>query len=77
MQRISKQQLAKNLSHQVPIADDKTPMQALNILLSGWKEHRHFGDKYRHALNARTFLFITEVLDLSEYAGCDLTGKSS
>ena len=61
------------MARQVEIAEDKTPKQALDILLSGWKEHRHFGEKYRHALNARAFLFITEVLDLSEYAGYDLS----
>ena len=31
------------------------------------------GAKYRHALEARDWLYITEVMDLSEYAGCDLT----
>jgi hypothetical protein len=45
----------------------------LNTLLYGWKKFRKFGAKYRHALEARDWLYITEVIDLSEYAGCNLT----
>jgi len=74
MQRISKTDLARNLSRAI---GKEVGMQGLNILLSGWKDKRRFGDKYRHALNARDFLFITEAMDFSEYAGYDLTQKSS
>ena len=77
MLRISKQQLAKNLSHQVPIADDKTPMQALETLIYGWLKFRKYGHKYRNKLYNRDWLFITEILDLSDYAGCDLAKISA
>ena len=70
MQRISKEQLARNLDR---VLGAEVGMQGLNTLMSGWKKHRHYGEKYRHAVNARDFLYITEVLDLSEYAGYDLT----
>ena len=70
MQRISKEQLARNLDR---VLGAEVGMQGLNTLMSGWKNHRHYGEKYRHAINARDFLYITEVLDLSEYAGYDLT----
>ena len=74
MQRIPKQQLAANLEQliQAPVG-----IQGLNTLLCGWKKHRRFSEKYCHALNSRDWLFITEVLDLSEYAGYDLTQKSA
>ena len=52
-------------------------MKGLNTLLCGWKQKRRFGSKYRHALNARDWLYVTEVMDLSEYAGYDLTKKSA
>ena len=48
-------------------------MKGLNTLLYGWKKFRKYGAKYRHALEARDWLYITEVMDLSDYAGCDLT----
>ena len=70
MQKISKEQLAQNLGRAI---GKEVGMEGLNILLSGWKNHRHFGEKYRHAINARDYLFITEVLDFSEYAGYDLS----
>ena len=76
MQRISKTQLARNLARQVPIADDKTPIQGLNILIHGWLCHRRYGHKYRHALHKRDFFYITEVHDLSQYAGYDLAQKA-
>ena len=74
MERISKEELARRLNRAI---GEEVGMRGLNILLSGWKNLRHFGEKYRHALNARDYLFITEVLDFSEYAGYDLTKKSS
>ena len=75
MERISKNELAQRLTACVecPHGGEK----GLNILLSGWKNKRHFGDKYRHAINARDYLFITEVMDFSDYIGYDLTKKSS
>ena len=74
MERITKTELSHRLDHAL---GKEVGMEGLNILLSGWKNKRHFGSKYRHALNARPYLFITEVLDFSEYIGYDLTKKSS
>ena len=50
MLRISKEQVALNLAGKVPIADDKTPIQALNILVHGWLKFRKYGKKYRDKL---------------------------
>ena len=74
MERISKTELAKRLDK---ILQSEVGMKGLNTLLCGWKQNRRFGSKYRHALNARDWLYVTEVMDLSEYAGYDLTKKSS
>ena len=65
MQRIPKSQLAQALNAALQ-AD--VGIQGLNTLLCGWKKYRRFSEKYCHALNSRDWLFITEVLDLSEYA---------
>ena len=70
MQRITKTQLAANLEKAIRC---DVGMQGLNTLLYGWKQYRHFGTKYCKVLLNRDFLYITEVLDLSEYAGYDLT----
>lgn len=72
MLRISKAELALHLAAKVPIADDKTPIQALDILIHGWLKFRKYGKKYYFAIHNRTFLFITEVHDLSQYVGYDL-----
>jgi len=71
MKRISKAELAERLEARVACAAGA--MKGLNTLLYGWKKFRKYGAKYRHALEARDWLYITEVMDLSEYAGCDLT----
>ena len=70
MKRISKADLAERLERAIGA---KVGMTGLNTLLYGWKKFRKYGAKYRHALEARDWLYITEVMDLSEYAGCDLT----
>ena len=70
MKRISKEELAERLERAIGA---KVGMTGLNTLLYGWKKFRKYGAKYRHALEARDWLYITEVMDLSEYAGCDLT----
>ena len=75
MIRISKEQLARNLEQQKECAYGGEA--GLNTLIYGWLNYRKYGQKYRHAIHARDYLFITEVMDLSEYAGCDLTKKSS
>ena len=71
MKRISKAELAERLEARVACAAGA--MKGLNTLLYGWKKFRKYGAKYRHALEARDWLYITEVMDLSEYAGYDLT----
>ena len=73
MERITKIQLARNLDRAI---DAKVGIRGLNTLLCGWKKIRRFGKKYCHALNAREWLYITEVMDLSDYAGYDLAKKS-
>ena len=70
MKRISKEELAERLERAIGA---KVGMTGLNTLLYGWKKFRKYGAKYRHALEARDWLYITEVMDLSDYAGCDLT----
>ena len=71
MQRISKAELAARLEARVVCAQGGAA--GLNTLLYGWKKFRKYGARYRHALEARDWLYITEVIDLSEYVGCDLT----
>ncbi len=51
--------------------------KGLQILIYGWLNFRKYGDRYRHAVQARNYLFLSEVQDLSLYAGYDLTKKSS
>ena len=48
-------------------------IKGLNTLLYGWKRKRRYGLQYLTALKHRNWLYITEVMDFSEYAGCDLT----
>ncbi len=73
MEKISKKELARRLDRGIgaPVG-----MKGLNILLYGWKNFRRFGARYCHALNARDYLYITEVMELSAYGGVDLTKKS-
>lgn len=73
MKRISKEQLARNLARRVELADDKTPEQALGILLYGWLKKRKYSESYYWAVHRRDFLYITEVQELSEYAGVNPT----
>ena len=69
MQRISKKQLAQNLQQAAGLTDGK---RGLNILIYGWLRYRKYGNRYRDKLYHRDWLFIVEVIDLSDYAGCDL-----
>ena len=71
MKRISKAELAARLEARVVCAAGA--MRGLNTLLYGWKKFRKYGTKYLHALEARDWLYRVEVIDLSDYAGCDLT----
>ena len=70
MQKISKDELVHRLERAIG-ADVGT--EGLQTLIYGWLNYRCYGEKYRHAIHARDYLFITEVADLSAYAGYDLT----
>ena len=70
MQRISKEELAQRLDAAL---GEPVGTAGLNILLYGWKKKRHYGAKYCHALEARNWMYIVEVIDFSEYAQYDLT----
>lgn len=70
MQRISKKELARNLGRAI---GQEVGMEGLNTLIFGWLKHRKYGRKYYNAVRNRNFLFITEIQDLSEYAGYDLS----
>lgn len=70
MKRISKEQLARNLSRAI---EEEVGMDGLQTMIYGWLRYRKYGKKYRHAIHARDYLFITEVQDLSEYVGYDLS----
>lgn len=74
MQRVSKEELAQRLDAAL---GEPVGMAGLNILLYGWKKFRKFGRKYLDALKHREWLFITEVMDLSEYAQYDLCKSDS
>ena len=74
MQKITKKTIILNLENALGAPVGK---EGLNTLLYGWLRFRKYGAKYCHAINARDYLFITEVQDLSDYAGYDLTQKSS
>ena len=74
MIRMTKEQLAVHLDTYV---GQEVGMEGLQTLIYGWLNWRKYGKKYRHAVHARNFLYITEILDLSEYAGYDLKHKKS
>lgn len=71
MLKISKAELARRLEKRVECAQGG--VAGLNILMHGWLKYRKYGKKYYFALHKRDFLYITEVQELSEYAGVDLT----
>ena len=68
--RISKEQLARNLGRAIG-AD--VGLQGLNTLIHGWLKFRKYGSTYRDKLYHRDWLYISEVMDLSDYAQVDLT----
>ena len=74
MEKIRKEELAHRLGRAI---EKDVGMEGLNTLLYGWVRFRKYCKKYRHAIQARDWLYITEVQDLSDYAGYDLTEKSS
>ena len=69
MLRISKEQLARNADKARGVARGK---EGLNILIHGWLKYRKYWQKYREVIWHRKWLYITEAMDLAEYAGCDL-----
>ena len=71
MEKISKKQLARNLSKTI---DEDVGLKGLNTLIYGWLRWRKYGRKYRKVIANRDWLYIVEVQDLSEYAGYDLSG---
>ena len=70
MKKYSKVQVAQNLEKAI---GSSVGIKGLQTLLHGWLNYRQHGKKYRHAIHARDWLYITEVMDLSTYAGYDLT----
>ena len=70
MRRITKEELARNLERAIGA---EVGLKGLQILLYGWLKYRKYGKKYYHRIRSRDYLFITEVRDLSEYAGYDLS----
>ena len=70
MLKIPKSQLVTHLNRYL---EKEVGMDGFLILLYGWFYYRNYGDKYRHAVHARDWLYITEVQDLSDYAGYDLS----
>ena len=71
MEKISKKQLARNLSKTI---NEDVGLKGLNTLIYGWLRWRKYGRKYRKVIGNRKWLYIVEVQDLSEYAGYDLSG---
>ena len=74
MQRISKEELVQRLDAAL---GQPVGAKGLDILLYGWKKFRKYGVKYLDALKHRDWLYIVEVMDLSTYAGYDLTKSES
>lgn len=73
MLKISKEQLAANLDRAiVHIPGEAVGMQGLNTLIYGWIKHKRYGLNYSIKVSLRNFLWITEVHELSEYAGYNL-----
>lgn len=70
MIKLTKQQLARNLDRAIKA---QVGLKGLNDLIYAWMKKRKYGRKYYFAVHNRAFLYITEVRDLSEYAGYDLS----
>lgn len=70
MQRISKDELVQRLE---AVLGQPVGLKGVNILLYGWKKKRRYGAVYCQVLTNRPWMYITEVLDFSEYAGYDLS----
>ena len=70
MPHVSKEELLSRLELAIGA---QVGIEGLNTLLYGWKKFRKFGAKYLDALKHRNWFYITEVMDLSDYAGYDFT----
>ena len=70
MQRIRKDEIVQRLE---TILGAEVGKEGLNTLIYGWLKMRRYGEKYREVIWHRKWLYITEVQDLSEYAGYDLS----
>ena len=70
MMRITKEQLARNLDRAIGA---EVGLEGLNKLIYGWLNYRKYGNKYRNKLYNRDWMYMTEIMDLSDYAGYDLT----
>ena len=72
MKRVTKETVAKHLGWAIRL---KIGKRELDILIFGWLKYRKYGHKYRDRLYHRDWLYITEIYDLSDYAGYNiLTG---
>ena len=74
MQRMTKEELARAADKARGV---KRGIEGINILIYGWLKWRKYSPKYYEAVRHREWLYITEALDLSAYAGCDLTKMES
>lgn len=70
LQRIEKAELVRRLERSIGTA---VGISGLNVLIHGWLKYRKYGNKYRDKLYHREWMYITEVIDFSEYAQYDLT----
>ena len=70
MEKILKTRLAGNLERSIHC---DVGMRDLQILIHGWLHHRKYSRKYCEAVWHRDWLYWCEVIELSEYAGYDLT----
>ena len=70
MQRITKEELVQSLETAIGA---KVGLKGLKTLLYGWKRFRRYGAVYCQVLSNRDWMYITEVLDFSDYAGYDLS----
>ena len=73
MQRVKKETLVKKLGWAIQARVGEV---ALNTLIYGWLKYRKYGKRYQDKLYHRDWLYMTEVVDLSDYAGYNLmTGE--
>lgn len=74
MDKISKDELTHRLETAIQASVGRN---GLNTMIYGWLNQKKYSRKYREAIWHRNWLYITEVHELSEYAGYDLTENES